>query len=436
MKQKSNNKLLVDGLVIGAALFSMLFGAGNMIFPPYLGLKSGTQWFGGFLSYYIADIGLAIVTFLAMIKSGNNKELLKPVGKTCSNLLLFSVIMCTGPLISLPRTAATTFELSVLPLFPNVNKILFYILFFVTVLLLCINRSRVVDIVGKVLTPVLFIGLIYLIIQGILYPSQITQAPRVETSVIAEGIEAGYQSMDVLAAVIFGIIIIFSAKQKGHKTLESQQKITAIAGAVAGAGLLIVYLGLTYLGASFSSNFDPNTIQRTDLLTKLIEILIPGKGGLIFFGTVVMFACLSTAIALASSSAEYFAELTNEKVSYKTFVIIVCIFSGFVSLVGTDIIIKIASPILSIIYPPILTIVLLQFIDKFINKYIYRISAGVAFFISVIEVILNQLKIVDIIPLQRYSLGWLIPTITITVISIIICLIIKKTKSKENIKKI
>ncbi len=429
--QKGNKKILVDGFIIGAALFSMLFGAGNMIFPPYLGLKSGTEWFNGFLSYYIADIGLAIVTFLAIIKSGNNKELLKPLGKVCSGLLLFSVIMCTGPLISLPRTAATTFELSVKPLFPNFSGVLFYIVFFLAVLLLCINRSRVVDIVGKILTPVLFAGLIYLIIQGVLHPSTISEAPRVETSVIAEGIEAGYQSMDVLAAVIFGIIIIFSAKQKGHHTLEAQQKITVYAGIVAGLGLLVVYLGLTYLGASFSSEFDPAQIQRTDLLTELIKILIPGKGGLIFFGIVVMLACLSTAIALASSSAEYFTELTNEKISYKTFAIIICVFGAVVSLVGTEQIIAIASPILSIIYPPILTTVLLQFIDKYINKYVYRASVLTAFVVSVIELILNKCKIVDVIPLQKFSLGWLIPTIVVTIVSIAIYQIWNKTKQKK-----
>lgn len=429
--QKEKKKILLDGFIIGAALFSMLFGAGNMIFPPYLGLKSGTEWFNGFLSYYIADIGLAIVTFLAIIKSGTSKELLKPLGKVCSGILLFSVIMCTGPLISLPRTAATTFELSVTPLLPKFNSVLFYIIFFVIVLLLCINRSKVVDIVGKILTPVLFLGLIYLIIQGVLYPSTITEAPRVDTSVIAEGIEAGYQSMDVLAAVIFGIIIIFSAKQKGHHTLKSQQKITVYAGIVAGLGLLIVYLGLTYLGASFSSEFDPATIQRTDLLTELIKILIPGKGGLIFFGIVVMLACLSTAIALASSSAEYFTELTNEKVSYKTFAIIICAFSALVSLIGTDKIIAIASPILSIIYPPILTIVFLQFIDKFINKYVYRAGALTAFVVSIIEVILNKCKIMDVIPLQKFSLGWVIPTIVVTVISIAAYQIWNKSKQKK-----
>ena len=160
------NKSLIDSFIIGAALFSMFFGAGNMIFPPFLGLKAGREWLSGFFSYYLADIGIAFVAIFAQVKNRGYKTLLKPLGNKMSGIFIFIVIMCIGPIISIPRTAATTYELSVLSMAPNFNMIVFYIIFFLVVLLLCIKRSAVVDIIGKILTPVLFIGLIFLIVKG------------------------------------------------------------------------------------------------------------------------------------------------------------------------------------------------------------------------------------------------------------------------------
>ena len=110
-----NSKQIKDCVVIGAALFAMFFGAGNMIFPPYLGLRAGVEWFAAFMGYYLADVGLAVVAMLALIRSGGSEGLLRPLGRVWSTGLMVSIMMCLGPLISIPRTAATTFELSVAP---------------------------------------------------------------------------------------------------------------------------------------------------------------------------------------------------------------------------------------------------------------------------------------------------------------------------------
>ena len=202
-----NKKSFIDSTVIGAALFSMFFGAGNMIFPPFLGLKGGTDWFWGFLGYYIADIGLAIIALIAMARTKENESIFAPVGKYAAEILMFCIVLCIGPFISIPRTAATTYELSILPLLPEFNMPLFYIIFFGAVLLLCIKESAVVDIVGKILTPLLFIGLLFLIIKGAISPVGEIIKPRTH-GIIADGIESGYQSLDVMAAIIFGVIIL------------------------------------------------------------------------------------------------------------------------------------------------------------------------------------------------------------------------------------
>ncbi len=405
-------KSVYDSLIIGAALFAMFFGAGNMIFPPYLGLKSGVEWFTGFLGYYIADIGLAVVAIFSQIKTGGYNGTFKPLGKIAGTVIMLSVVLCIGPFISIPRTAATTYELSIMPLFGEFNMPAFYGIFFLLVFILSINKSAVVDIIGKVLTPVLFVGLLFLIIKGFLNPLGIIEAlPKCE-SVIAEGISAGYQSMDVLAAVVFGVLILNSAAQKGHTKPKEKAKVAIGAGLVAGVGLLIVYLGLTYLGATVSSVYDMH-IYRTQLLTALIQSIIPGNAGLIFFAVVAALACLSTAVALTGSAAEYISGITKNKLSYKALVIGICIFSATVSLFGVESLVNIASPVLSVVYPPVLVTVILSFFGDKLNVWGYRLAAVAATVMGVFDALASfgiRFDFISSLPLNSLGLGWVIPS--------------------------
>ncbi len=419
MIQQKRTKTVYDSVIIGAALFAMFFGAGNMIFPPYLGLKAGTQWLSGFAGYYIADIGLAIIAILAQTKTGGYKGLFKPLGNVAGTVIMLIIVLCLGPLISIPRTAATTYELSIIPNFGNLNQLAVFIIFFLIVLVLSINKSAVVDIVGKVLTPVLFLGLLFLIIKGILDPIGVIELlPRTE-SPIADGIEAGYQSMDVLGAILFGALILNGAEQKGHTDHKSKAKVSAGASMVAGIGLFIVYIGLTYLGASVSSYYDMH-IYRTQLLIALIQSLVPGQGGLIFFAVVAGLACLSTAIALTGSAAEYLSGLM--KINYKVIVISICVFSTVVSLFGVESLVRIASPILNVVYPPVLVMVLLSFFSTKLDVKVYRLTAGVATLFGVFEALKAmgiRLAILSYLPLSSLGLSWVIPSLAVCLISII-----------------
>lgn len=412
------NKSLIDGFIIGAALFSMFFGAGNMIFPPYLGLKAGKEWLLGFSSYYLADIGLALVAIFAQIRNRGYKKLLRPLGNRMSSILIFIVILCIGPIISIPRTAATTFELSVISLVPGFNMIVFYIIFFLVVLFLCIRRSAVVDIIGKILTPVLFIGLLFLIIKGILDPLGTISLPSRSESIIADGIEAGYQSMDFLAAIIFGVFILNSTAERGHTAEKAQAKVAAGAGIVAGIGLLIVYFGLTYLGATVSSAYNMH-ISRTELLIAIINGLLPGKVGIIFFAVIAALACISTAIAITSAAAEYFSEISKNKLRYEFAVVLICLFGGVISCLGVEQLIKLASPILSFIYPPIFVAVVLSFFLKMLNIWCVRFAAYTALIVGLLDIVSTYLVRIDLLfSLPFYSLGlsWLLPSLAAGVI--------------------
>ena len=159
-------KHLLDSLVIGFALFSMFFGAGNVIFPPYLGLESGPEWLLGFLSYFLADIGLAMLAMFAILRQGSPDGITARIGKLPSTVLMCAIVLCIGPMLAIPRTAATTYETSLAPLVAGFSPVLFSILFFLLILLLCVRETAVVDIVGKILTPALLIGLLVLIVIG------------------------------------------------------------------------------------------------------------------------------------------------------------------------------------------------------------------------------------------------------------------------------
>lgn len=126
MKQKHN---LMHVITIGFALFSMFFGAGNVIFPPYLGLQSGKQWFAGFGAYYIADVALALVALFALLKEGSANRVMDRLGKKPAMFLMTVIILCIGPMLAIPRTAATTYEMGIAQLIPGLNPILFSALF-------------------------------------------------------------------------------------------------------------------------------------------------------------------------------------------------------------------------------------------------------------------------------------------------------------------
>lgn len=402
---------LTDMFVIGFALFSMFFGAGNVIFPPYLGLSCGKQWFLGFACYYLADIGLALAALFAVLRSGSPEHMTRRIGKVPSTLLMSAIILCIGPMLAIPRTAATTYEMSLAPLVSGFSPVLFSFLFFAVILLLCLQESAVVDIVGKVLTPVLLIGLLVLIVKGVLAPIGPVPDRVPVDNVPVTGIEAGYQTMDVLAAVIFGIIILKSARDKGYTDPKAQARVVAGAGLVAGAALLVVYLGLTYLGVTTSRFFDLSVL-RTFLVVSIVRNLM-GNAGIVLFSIVVALACVTTAVALVSSAASYFSKLSGGRLRYTWLVVAICLFSAAAANLGLDQIVSIAAPILSIVYPPTLVLICLSFFDRRIQSdWVYRMAALGALVFSLLETAASfglDIPLLSRMPLASLGFGWVVP---------------------------
>ena len=407
----NRKKLVTDSIVVGFALFAMFFGAGNVVFPPYLGMHAGEQWANGFLFYFIADIGLALVAMFAILHAGGADNITGRIGHVASKVLMCAVILCIGPMVAIPRTAATTLEMSVTPFFSGMSPVVFSIIFFAVILLLSIKQSAVIDIVGKILTPALLIGLLILIVKGFVSPiGDIVDTGVSASEVTVNGIKSGYQTMDVLAAMAFGIIILSSADEKGYTDSKSAAKMIGIAAALSGVLLLIVYFGLTYLGATASTVF-PTDISRANLLIGIVELLL-GKAGLIIFAIVIALACITTAVALVSSAASFFAKLANDKISYSVFVVVICVSSAVISNLGLDMIIAIATPVLDIVYPPMLVLILLSWFGDKLHKSVYVSSVAGSLIASVLATASlygMNVPVIDSLPLASLGLGWLTP---------------------------
>lgn len=422
MDKSGKKKFGADSIVVGFALFSMFFGAGNVIFPPYLGFGAGTQWVNGFLFYFIADIGLALFALFTLLKVGGSENITGRIGSVASNILMSAIILCIGPMVAIPRTAATTFEMSVAPLISGVSPVIFSVAFFIVVLLLSIRQSAVIDVVGKVLTPALLIGLLVLIIKGIISPLGSIVNPHVDSSfVIVNGIKSGYQTMDVLAALAFGIIILKSAQEKGYSDARESSKMIRAAAVIAGVLLLIVYFGLTYLGATSASLFSLG-ISRAELVIGIVERLL-GKVGLVIFAVVVALACMTTAVALVSSAASFFEKLTKGRLSYAVLVTVICVSSAVISNLGLDRIVAVASPILDIVYPPTLVLIALSWFGDRLSRGVYCwavVGALISSVLSTLSLYGVSVPIVNTLPLASLGLGWIVPAAGFGIVAYVI----------------
>lgn len=419
---KNTNK---DIIIVGFALFAMFFGAGNLIFPPFLGLISGESWMTGFSGFILADVGLALLAIAAAAKCGGDvNKILGRAGKSLSKVVGIAIMICLGPLLAIPRTAATTFEMGVQPIIGNtVSPVIFSIIFFAIVLLLTIRPSKVVDIIGKVLTPALLVALALLIIKGIITPLGQISPDTLVDNVFSNGVSQGYQTMDALGAVALSTIIIASLHNKGYESNSEKVSLTIKAGIVAGVALCFVYGGLTFLGATISQNFagqDISSISQASLIVGITEQLLgyPGKA---ILGIIVALACLTTAIGLTSATGQYFTKITNNKLKYEVVVVVVCVFSAIVSNFGVDTIIKFSAPILDMVYPvTILLVITTLFKDQIKNDNAIKGAAYVTLIISILGVVNSLSKtyglpvhipFLEVLPFAKIGFNWIVPAI-------------------------
>ncbi|MBU3175727.1 branched-chain amino acid transport system II carrier protein [Clostridium estertheticum] len=414
---KSSTK---HSLVIGFALFAMFFGAGNLIFPPFLGKAAGSTYFTSITGFLITGVGLPLIGIIACAKiNGTYEKMANRVGKKFAVITSVALILVIGPLLAIPRTAATTFELGIHPLFPSVSQNIIVIFYFLVTLAFVLKPSSIIDNVGKILTPALLLMLAIIIFKGIIDPI----GPIVNTSYkngFSKALIEGYQTMDVMASVIFAGIIISSVKAKGYKNAKDIMKMTIKSAIVAVTGLAFVYGGLMYLGTQTSTLF-PKNIARTTLVTGLVKLDL-GSIGSVVLSLCVALACLTTAIGLLASGAEFFANLSKNKLSYKTAAIIMAVVSGLIATNDVDSIVTFAGPVLQILYPIVIVLIIITLLgDKVKNNKVVAITIYTTLIISILDTInavyAGSIGFIKFIPLASAGFSWLIPTLLAFVIS-------------------
>lgn len=412
-----NKKTFNDVIVVGFALFAMFFGAGNLIFPPSLGLMAGSKWVAALTGFLLTGIGMPLLGIIAVSKSGGSiEQFAGKISPVFAKILGTVVMLAIGPLLAIPRTGATTFEMAVKPLFQNANPIIVSVVFFAITLFFSISPSKVIDSIGKLLTPVLLVTIGIIIFKGISSPIGSLSATGIENP-FSKGFTEGYQTMDALGSIVMASIVITGFITKGYTEQKQQMKLTIMSGLVAAAGLLLVYGGLMYLGATSVSTF-PADIAKTDLIIRIADLLL-GSWGKFALGLTVGLACLTTSVGLTATAGEFFNKLTNNRVSYRTVVILVTIFSTVVANAGVETIVNLAVPLLVTVYPVVIVLITLSIFSNLIkNRGIYIGAVYGALFVSLFDALsaigINITSVqgfINMLPLSDQGFYWIAPAV-------------------------
>ena len=418
------NKRTKDFLIVGFALFAMFFGAGNLIFPPFLGKSVGSEYIFAIIGFCLTGVGLPLLAIIACIKGdGTFETMASKISPKFALIFATLLFVAIGPMLAIPRTAATTYELTIHPFFPEVPSIAWMVVYFAINLFFIFRKSSVIDLIGKFLTPALLIILAIIIFKGIISPIDAIESTGA-TSVLSSSFLEGYQTMDALAALLFAAIVSGNIIAKGYKQ-KDLVPMTIKAGVVAAIGLAFVYGGLTFIGAQTATAAPADTTKTTLLL--FISKNILGNVGPAIIGIAMGLACLTTSIGLISAGASFFTEISKGKLPYKVNALIISVISIGIGSLGVDHIVKISGPILNILYPVAITLIVTTLLDKFLTN-INAVRLGV--YTSLVFGVIGIIPGVNLnfIPLGAQGFPWLIPTI----VAILLGYVIFRSKSKND----
>ena len=409
---------------VGLMLFALFFGAGNLIFPAFLGQQAGSNWLSAMSGFLLTGAGLPLLGVIAIGYSGSRDVLDLASRVTPWYGVAFAAVLylAIGPLFATPRTATVTFEIGVTPFIGPEHKTMalaiFSAFFFGVTYWLSISPGKLVDRIGKVLTPALLATIAVLVGYAAFNPMGELQAAQggFADRPFVTGVLEGYQTMDALASLVFAIIVIDAARALGVRNRAQLLATTTVAGAVAAACLAVVYLLIGYMGATSVAGLGLQE-NGAAVLSKTAQHYF-GMGGNVLLSAIVFLACLSTAVGLIISCSEYFNRLLPA-VSYKTFVVIFTLVSMAFANKGLSGIISISVPVLMLLYPLTVVIILLAFLNNWFGG--SRVVYVCTIFATLVVGVLDAWKaafsfapetaalINSIFPLYDIGMGWLLP---------------------------
>ena len=432
----SMKKKLLDTIIIGFALFAIFFGAGNLIFPPYLGVTAGGNWGIATIAFLISDPLLSIIAVMVVAALGGSAlNVGRRVHPLFASALAAICVLLIGPIFAVPRTGASTHEIFVQSYFPNAPQWITSLVFFGIVLWITYKENSVMDAIGKYLTPILLLILFLIFVGAVLQPNA-SFAATDRTGLFAQGFKEGYQTMDVLGAPLLAGVVMKDITRRGYLNKKDQFRMMFGVGIVAFILLALVYSTLAYSGASMSTVID-STAQRAAMLTTIVKNLL-GSWGQLAMGLAVCFACLTTAIGLTTTCGQYFEEVSKGKISYKKTILVTVAVEFIISLVGVDSLINLAVPVLTFIFPIMIALFLFSAFDQYIPyDWTYLgavVGAGIVGLVQGINTLSQLLggkllgdavKLIGTFPLATYGLEWIVPTFVGALIFTILAAILK-----------
>lgn len=404
-----------DALVYGFAAFAMFFGAGNLIFPAGIGAAAGTQWPIALLAVTLGEI---VIPLIALVVSGRTGEgfrgVCRPIGKWFYNFVFLFMCLFVVILANLPRTAAVTHEITVQPFLPNFPIWITVAVYFVIVLVLALDKSNLVDRIGKYMTPILLILMLIIIAKGFITPIGTAQ-PTDATNVFGSSFIEMYQTGDIYSGLMFSGLIIAAAMAKGYNSQKERTGIMVWSAVVAGIAFFVVYGGLLVIGANANGVLGGLT-DRTALLVGITNQLL-GTPGKVFLAVAVAFACISTAVSLVGMCGEFFTNLFNNKVPYKVVVIAICVIGAVIGSFGVENIISFAAPAFLTVFPAGIVLTVVSLLGKACpNRGAYKYSVLAALACGVVDglTVLGVPKIAALtswLPFAGAGFAWVVPAI-------------------------
>ncbi len=350
-----------------------------------------------------------------------------PVGRVFGLLLTIICYLCVGPLFATPRTATVSYEIAVKSVVGSDQWLLLWsVVYFAVVVAVSMYPGRLLDTVGKFLSPIKIIALIILAITALVLPAGTAQPPvdAYATAAFSQGVTNGYLTMDTLASLVFGLVIVGAIQSRGITSVKLITRYAVLSGLIAGVGLALVYLSLFHLGTE-SAGLAKQATNGAEVLSAYVNFSY-GENGRLFLGILITLACLVTAIGLTCACAGYFSGIT--RISYKTYVWIFAVFSMLVSNLGLTQLIKISIPALTAIYPVFVVLILLFFFKNYfkVARRVVAPAAIVAFLFGLADaceamgVTAYPVTLARKVPLHDQGFAWLLPVLVVTIIAAII----------------
>ena len=349
--------------MVSFMLFSMFFGAGNLIFPPFLGQNAGSATFPATLGFLVTAVVLPVMGVVVIAKFDGLDNLANQVSRPFSFVFTILIYLSIGPGLAIPRAASVPFEMAVAPYLPEAASlqlwmVVYSLLFFALSCWLCLSPQKLMDRLGNQMTPVLLILMLVLFL-GFLFKgeSHIAQPqPLYEQHAFLQGFTDGYQTMDAIAALNFGLVVATTLTALGIQDKKAILRHTVICGSFAGLILALVYAMLTYMGMDSSGVY---AIAENGAVTlRQITYQVFGVPGAILLAAIFTLACLTTCVGLINSISLFFSRL-YPKLSYKFLVILTSVFSFLVCNQGLSAILKVSIPVLNVLYPISIILILL-----------------------------------------------------------------------------